>query len=108
MSKAYYNIVEPLLEYTQNKLGVSFIKNEPHIRLLVEIIRQGMSDLHGSGVRAKADAARYFDGELFRTHCEYLAIPVEIMLQIVNNPDKHNKDYRADDPNDEEEYYNDL
>ncbi len=86
MATNYRYIIEPLVEYTREKLGDLDKQKEAAIRLVYEIIREAICDLHGDDTVLKQDARKYFESETFEFHCTCAAIPTNVMEFIAFNP----------------------
>ncbi len=86
---SYHYLIDPLLEYTYSKFGHMTEQQIASARLVYEIIREAICDLNSPKKELQTDARSYFDGNSFEFHCRCVGIPLELMLFIVDNPDKY-------------------
>lgn len=89
MAQTYRNLIEPLVKYTAetfNEISPQMMENA---RLIYDVIREAIVDLHGDNKELRKDAEQYFNSPLFESDCAYVRITPELMLYIARNPNKY-------------------
>lgn len=85
-------MINPLLDCASSKFQEMTPEKYVLLELICHIIRVNTIDLHNKKAnKRRVDAENYFNSARFIYHCECLAIPPNIVLYIINNPQKHNK-----------------
>lgn len=88
--RKYRELIDPLVSFTCEKFNELNLEKVGLITLIYEIIREGIADLHNKqSIKHQLDAQNYFDSDLFDYHCQCVAIPTNIMLKIVYNPENY-------------------
>lgn len=104
--KEYKELIEPLVSYTCDKFKDIPIQKIGTVRLIYEIMREAIADLHNhKSKKLQRDAEEYFHSDLFAQHCKSVAISRQLMLRIVQNPDLYaNMAYHQEEVNDESDF----
>lgn len=92
MPRAFGNIVEPLINYTCERFNEITPQKLASITLTYEIIREAAADLYGTNKEYKQSAEEYFSSDLFKHHCDCVGISEILLMYIINNPTKYNKE----------------
>ena len=88
MAARFANLMSPLMDYTRDIFNEITPQKLASIRLIYEIIREAIVDLHSDNTELQKDAKDYFKGDLFDYHCDCVGINTRTMLYIANNPQR--------------------
>ena len=102
--KKYKELIEPLVSYTCDKFKDITLQKIGAVRLVYEIMREAIADLHNpKSKKLQRDAEEYFHSDLFAYHCKSVAISRQLMLRIASNPDLYaNMAYHQEESHNDE------
>lgn len=88
--KKYKELMDPLVSYSCDKIKDMDLPKLGSIRLIYEIIREAIADLHQNrSKKNQKDAEEYFNSEVFEHHCKCILISKQLMLRIALNPNQY-------------------
>ena len=86
LNKKLDMIYTALCNYLDEVQDFDVERHKADIKLRYSIILSAVSDLHEGSVLQRADALRYFEGDVYKQHALESLLPKWVLSKIVNNP----------------------